>query len=174
MTVRTSRYFQVTTPYSGYRVIGTLKLASAATSVYNGMAAALSSGEWAVATATGTTKGLFYDTKQITELYDLIGLADENLLADASGNPMAGEYVGVVTGDFEVLCDVNCWVSGQDPTSATSAIGAGVWVGAGGLFTTTDPTGVVPIGEYLGSNTLAGDDTVYRVRFHIEPEAPAV
>lgn len=174
MTVRTSRYFQVTTPYTGYRVIGTLKLASAATNVYNGMAAGFSSGEWVVATTTATTKGLFHDSRQITELYDNIGLADENLLANASGLPMAGKYVGVVTGDFEVLCSVACWVASQDPTTATSAVGAGVWIGAGGLFTTTDPTGVAPIGEYLGSNTLAGDDTVYRVRFHIEPEAPAV
>lgn len=152
-----ARYFQVLSPRP--QIEGNYILdADASGNFYNGQCAALQNNsgvtEWIKPNGTAPAFGLFYDQGLLVEeLYDRVGLADEQLI-----DMLKGSYVGVVTGDFTASMSVDYFNAGPTP-------GALIYDAEDGTLTTVS-TGHAQVGVCLGTNTVEGSTTVYEIRFH--------
>jgi len=152
-----ARYFSVLSPNP--QIEGTYILdADASGDFYNGQVAAMTSNsgtpEWIKANGTAPAVGLFYDQGLLVEeLYDRVGLADEQLI-----NMLKGSRVAVVTGRFVASMSVDYFNAGPTP-------GALIYDAEDGTLTTVS-TAHAQVGQCLGTNTVEGTTTVYEIAFN--------
>jgi hypothetical protein len=151
------RIFQVLTPSPQRQILGNYILnASESGDTYNGMVAALNNNsgtpQWIKADGTDDAVGLFYEHMDILEeSYDLLDLADENLIT-----VMEGLRVGVITGQFQALLSVDYFDAAPDPAVE-------LYDAEDGSITTTG-SGKEKIGRCLGTQT-SGSTTLYHCWF---------